>query len=350
MKTSDFDFTLPDELIAQLPPETRGTSRMLVLHRATGVIEHRHIADIADYLAPGDVMVFNDTKVFPARVFGTWADTPGKVEVLFVEPSLNFSGAWSVMCRSSRPVRKGAVMLLADGKIRAEILGKTDDGRVDIRVESDGDFYDVLDAHGRPPVPPYIRRNEDADTRVETDKTRYQTIYAREVGAVAAPTAGLHFTDELLRTLNARGIGEEFVTLHVGPGTFRPVKTDDVEAHTMDAERYEIPQRTADAIAVAKSAGKRVVAVGSTSVRTLETCANADGTVAPGKGRSTIFIYPPYRFKTVDAMLTNFHLPRSTLIMMVSALAGAEHVLRAYDEAVRNRYRFYSYGDCMLII
>lgn len=349
MLTSDFDYHLPQELIAQVPPPERGRSRMLVLHRDSGLIEHRHIADITEYLRPGDLMVFNDTRVFSARAFGTWEDTPGKVEILLIEPSLSHPGAWSAMCRSSRPARPGLVMVLCEGNLRAEVIDKTDDGRVDLRMDCKGDIFDVLERYGVPPVPPYIHRDSN-DLRVGVDKERYQTVYARETGAVAAPTAGLHFSEALLEKIGQRGVDREFVTLHVGPGTFRPVKVDKIEDHVMDAERYEISETTAAAVAQVKATGGRLLAVGSTSVRTLETCAAPDGTVKAGKGRSSIFIYPPYRFKSVDLMLTNFHLPCSTLLMMVSALAGQELIFKAYQEAVKERYRFFSYGDCMLIL
>ncbi|MGI5869823.1 MAG: tRNA preQ1(34) S-adenosylmethionine ribosyltransferase-isomerase QueA [Kiritimatiellia bacterium] len=349
MLTSDFDYTLPPELIAQTPPERRGVSRMLVLDRASGQIEHRHVGDLPGFLDPGDLMVFNDTRVFSARVFGTWADTPGKVEVLFVEPSIAHPGAWSALCRSSRPVRPGRAIVLADGALRATVLDKTPDGRVELDIACAGDFFDVLDRHGAPPLPPYIHRTE-GDERAEEDKERYQTIYARETGAAAAPTAGLHFSEELFARIDAAGIQRRFLTLHVGPGTFRPVKVDRIEEHVMDAERCEVPASTAEAVAATKAAGRRVVAVGSTSVRTLETFADDAGRIQPGRRRSSIFIHPPYRFKVVDAMLTNFHLPRSTLLMMVCALAGKDLVLAAYEEAIREKYRFYSYGDCMLIL
>ncbi len=349
MLTSDFDYKLPEELIAQVPPPQRGISRMLVLHRDTGKLEHRHIADIVEYLEPGDLMVMNDTRVFSARAFGNWSDTPGKVEILLVEPSLSHPGAWSAMCRSSRPARVGLVMLLAEGKLRAEVVGKGDDGRIDLKIDCHGDLFEILEEHGVPPVPPYIHRDSH-DSRIAVDKARYQTVYARETGAVAAPTAGLHFSEDLLNRVRDKGVETRFVTLHVGPGTFRPVKAEVIEEHVMDAERFEIPPSTAEAIDKVKAVGKRLFAVGSTSVRTLETCANADGSVHAGQGRSSIFIYPPYRFKTVDAMLTNFHLPCSTLLMMVCALAGQELVFEAYHEAIREKYRFYSYGDCMLIL
>lgn len=353
MKTSDFDYQLPTELIAQVPPPSRGISRMMVVHAETGVFEHRHIGDILSYLNPDDLMVFNDTRVFAARTFGHWEDSPGKVEVFFVEPSGQFPGAWTALCRSSRPARIGARMLLADGLLKAEILAKSQrDGHLDLALEYEGDLFDLLDGHGVPPVPPYIRRDTLEDPRTQTDRERYQTVYARERGAVAAPTAGLHFSEELLRNIDRHGVLRRFVTLHVGPGTFRPVKADRIEDHVMDAERYEIPVSTAEAIAdLRRRPGGRLIAVGSTTVRTLETCAQAnDGIVTPGKGRSRIFIYPPYRFRTVDAMLTNFHLPQSTLLMMVSALTSRELMLEAYAEAIREKYRFYSYGDCMLIL
>ncbi len=351
MLTSDFNYNLPPELIAQVPPETRGTSRMMVLHRATRTVEHRRIGDIVSYLDPKDLMVFNDTRVFSARTFGHWEDSPGRVEVLFVEPSGLRAGAWTALCKSSRPALPGRVMLLANDRIRATILEKSArDGHLDLALEFEGDFFSILDEHGVPPVPPYIKR-EGEDLRIGLDRERYQTVYARETGAVAAPTAGLHFSEELLAAISAHGVDRKYVTLHVGPGTFRPVKADRIEDHVMDSERYEIPEETAGAVSAAKARGGRVIAVGSTSVRTLETSAQAhDGTVTAEKSRSSIFIYPPYEFRAVDAMLTNFHLPQSTLLMMVSALAGRDFTLHAYAEAIREKYRFYSYGDCMLIL
>lgn len=351
MRTSDFDYQLPPELIAQVPPPERGLSRMMVLHRDTGAVEHRHVGDVVEYLGPADLMVFNDTRVFAARAFGRWADTPGRVEVLFVEPSGLRPGAWTALCRSSRPMKPGRTMLLADGEIRATVLDKSGrDGHVDLALDYEGDFFDILDRTGVPPVPPYIRRGP-GDARVGLDRERYQTVYARERGAVAAPTAGLHFSEALLARIGAKGVERRFVTLHVGPGTFRPVKSETVEEHVMDSERYEIPPETAAAVAACRARGGRVFAVGSTSVRTLETSARAHGgAVVAEKSRSSIFIHPPYEFLAVDAMLTNFHLPCSTLLMMVSALAGRERVLAAYAEAIRERYRFYSYGDCMLIV
>lgn len=351
MRTSDFDYTLPPELIAQVPPPERGISRMMVIHRDSGTFEHRHIGDILEYLDPKDLMVFNDTRVFSARTFGHWEDTPGRIEVLFVEPSGLRPGAWTALCHSSRPAKPGRTMILAEGRIRATILDKSQrDGHLDLALEYEGDLFEILDTYGVPPVPPYIHRDGD-DLRIGLDKERYQTVYARENGAVAAPTAGLHFSQELLDRISAMGVDRKFVTLHVGPGTFRPVKAATIEEHVMDSERYEVPAATAEAVAAVHARGGRLIAVGSTSVRTLETSACAhDGIVTAEKSRSSIFIYPPYRFRTVDAMLTNFHLPQSTLLMMVSALATREMMLEAYHEAIREKYRFYSYGDCMLIL
>jgi S-adenosylmethionine:tRNA ribosyltransferase-isomerase len=349
MRTSDFDYELPPELIAQEPLPERTSARMLVLRRDGGGFEHRTVRDLPELLTAGDLLVLNDTRVFAARAFGTWSDTPGRVEILLVEPA-DVPGDWMALCRSSRPVRPGRTMVLADGRVRAEVLDKDDEGRTRLRITSDGDLFEILDEHGVPPVPPYIHR-EAHDARVQLDRERYQTVYARERGAVAAPTAGLHFTPELFDELAARGIARTHVTLHVGPGTFKPVKTDSVEDHVMDPERYVVPPAAAEAIAAARARGGRVVAVGSTSVRTLETAAAAHGgELVACEGRSSLFIRPPYSFLATDAMLTNFHLPRSTLLMMISALAGRERILAAYAAAIRERYRFYSYGDCMLIL
>lgn len=358
MLTADFDYPLPPELIAQTPPTVRGTSRMMVLDRAKPGIAHRHIGDIGDYLRPGDLLVLNDTRVFPARVLGAWEDTGGAAELLLtdpLEPERAEDGAhvsrWRCLCRSGRRARVGHAILLAHGHLRAEVLGNDAEGHADCRLTADAPLMDVLAEHGLTPVPPYIRRDPDDPETARLDRERYQTVYAREVGAVAAPTAGLHFTEALLADLKARGIRRATVTLHVGPGTFRPVKAERVEEHHMDAERFHVPAATAALIAKTRAEGGRVVAVGSTSVRTLETVAQANGgQIVPCSGSSEIFIHPPYRFLAVDAMLTNFHLPQSTLIMMVAALAGRERILSAYAEAVRQRYRFFSYGDCMLIL
>ena len=356
--TSDFDYVLPKELIAQEPPEVRGMSRMMVLHRKGERIEHRCVSDLPEYLAADDLLVLNDTRVFPARLIGAWADTGGAVELLLVEPlpvPPDATGAdemvcWSCLCGSGRPVRAGLRARFAGGEIDAEILARMENGACPVLFRTRRPLMALLEQHGRVPIPPYIRRDGDARL-ARLDRERYQTVYAREAGAVAAPTAGLHFTEALFQALDAKGVRRASVTLHVGPGTFKPVKTQTVEAHRMDAERYRVPQATADAVTACKARGGRVVTVGSTSVRTLETVAAANGgCVVAADGGSSIFIYPPFRFQATDAMLTNFHLPQSTLIMMVSALAGREFILRAYQEAVSARYRFFSYGDCMLIL
>ena len=358
MLTADFDYPLPAELIAQTPPAVRGTSRMMVLDRAKDTIEHRAIADIGNYLRPGDLLVLNDTRVFPARVLGAWEDTAGAAELLLtdpIEPERIEAGMhvsrWMCLCRSGRRARAGHAIRLAQGHLRAEVLATGEEGRADCRLVAAAPLMDVLAAHGLTPVPPYIHRDPNDADAARLDRERYQTIYAREIGAVAAPTAGLHFTEAIFAALEAKGVRRAFVTLHVGPGTFRPVKAERVEEHRMDAERFHVPTATAEAIAQTRAAGGRVIAVGSTSVRTLETVAQANGgRIVPCSGSSAIFIHPPYRFLAVDAMLTNFHLPQSTLIMMVAALAGRERILAAYREAVRLRYRFFSYGDCMLIL
>jgi len=331
---------------------------MMVLHREGGRIEHRRVGDLPEYLAANDVLVLNDTRVFPARLVGAWADTGGAVELLLVEPlpvPPEATGAeemvcWSCLCGSGRPVREGLRVRFAGGEIDAEILARMANGACPVLFRTQRPLMALLEQHGRLPIPPYIRR--DGDERLERlDRERYQTVYAREAGAVAAPTAGLHFTDALFQALDAKGVRRASVTLHVGPGTFKPVKTETIEAHRMDAERYRVPQAAADTVAACKARGGRVVAVGSTSVRTLETVAAANGgRIVAADGGSSIFIYPPFRFQATDAMLTNFHLPQSTLIMMVSALAGRDFILRAYQEAIRERYRFFSYGDCMLIL
>ena len=369
MLTKDFDYELPPELIAQEPPAVRGTSRMMVLHRADGRLEHRTVSDLPEYLRPDDLLILNDTKVFPARIFGEWGDTRGALELLLIEPAATSTIApaappsasggvdaagnecvWRCITGSGRPIRAGQRAFFADGKLEAEPLSKNGNGTWDIRFHCAEPLMDILDRYGQTPVPPYIHRHGD-ERQTRLDRERYQTVYARETGAVAAPTAGLHLTDELFATLATKGVRRATVTLHVGPGTFKPVKTDTVEAHRMDPERYTVSCETAEAIAACRARGGRVVAVGSTSVRTLESVAAAhDGRVVETASSSTIFIYPPYRFHVTDVMLTNFHLPQSTLIMMVSALANRDQILAAYREAVRERYRFFSYGDCMLIV
>ncbi len=349
--TSDYDYDLPAELIAQEPPTVRGSSRMMVIDRATGNFVHQQVADLPAWLREGDLLVLNDTKVFPARLTGQWADTGGAVEFLLLEQAGAAAEHWRVIIGSGRPVRAGLHAVFGDGELTAQILQRGEDGQADVAFQLSEPLAGLLERLGSTPLPPYIRRAPHADPHERLDRERYQTVYAREVGAVAAPTAGLHLTHAMLEDLRKQGVGCATVTLHVGPGTFKPVKVEDVEKHRMDSERYVVPSETAQAILACRSRGGRVVAVGSTTVRTLETVAALyDGAIVPFSGRSTLFIRPPYAFRTVDALLTNFHLPRSTLLMMVAAFAGRESVMRAYAAAIQERYRFFSYGDCMLLM
>lgn len=343
MKVSDFDYELPKELIAKFPVEPRDSSRLMVLHRNTGEIEHRIFRDIVEYLKPGDVLVINDTKVIPARLFGK-LETGGKVELLLVrQPGL---GIWEVMAKPARKLKKGK-RIYFDEELEAVVKGYSGEGRriVEFILKSNKDFMEKLEEIGHIPIPPYIEREEKPE-----DREKYQTIFARKEGAVAAPTAGLHFTEELLQKLKDKGIIIKNITLHVGPGTFKPVKVENVEEHQMDYETYHVPENTAAEINRAKEEGRRVIAVGTTVTRTLESAAEKDGKVKPGEGSTNLFIYPGYRFKVIDALITNFHLPRSTLLMLVSAFAGRERILNAYREAVEKGYRFYSYGDAMFIL
>ena len=372
MKTRQFWYPLPERLIAQHPAEKRGTERMMVLHRDTGLVEHRHIADIVEYVTANDLIVVNDTKVFPARLLGRWTDSAGAVEVLMVAaapmdaelPTMATEGlVWNVIIGSGRKCREGQVAVFGPKDELKVWLLKPLSGIGMWRVEfaCERPLMDLLDEFGHTPVPPYVKR-EGTDAEEREDRERYQTIYAREVWSVAAPTAGLHFTPEIFAALERKGVRRVAVTLHVGPGTFRPVKADNVEDHQMDFEAFTVPPEAAEAINACKRRGGRVFCVGSTTVRTLETVAaglaegleteggRPEGVVAAGSGASNIFIYPPYRFRVCDCMLTNFHLPQSTLIMMVSALAGRERVLCAYAMAVQKNYKFFSYGDCMLIV
>ena len=423
MKTRQFWYPLPARLVAQHPAERRGTEKMMVLHRDTGVIEHRHIADIVEYITPNDLLVVNDTKVFPARLLGEWPDTHGAVEMLMVNaapmdsdderPTMAAAGdslRWNVIVGSGRKCREGQVASFGpNGELKATLLKPLSGiGMWQVEFACGRPLMDLLDEFGHTPVPPYVKREGTAEEERE-DRERYQTIYAREVGSVAAPTAGLHFTPEIFAALDAKGVKRVAVTLHVGPGTFRPVKAEDIEDHHMDFEAFTVPPETADAVNACKARGGRVFCVGSTTVRTLETVAAAveqdrvaigsnrvdvgssrvdvgsDGVdvgsnrvdvgsndmggstlidvkstltdsisphkvVVAGSGASDIFIYPPYRFRVCDCMLTNFHLPQSTLLMMISALAGRERVLCSYAMAVQKNYMFFSYGDCMLIV
>ena len=387
MKTRQFWYPLPERLIAQHPAEKRGTEKMLVLHRDTGMIEHRHIADIVEYITANDLLVVNDTKVFPARLIGEWPDTHGAVEVLMVnaapmdgdpnvpsmsaspsttQPSQSLSLRWNVIIGSGRKCRRGQEAVFGPhGELRVRLLKPLSGiGMWQVEFVCARPLMDLLDEFGHTPVPPYVKREGTAEEEI-ADRERYQTIYAREVGSVAAPTAGLHFTPEIFAALEAKGVKRVAITLHVGPGTFRPVKADNIEDHQMDFEAFSVSPEAAEAINACKARGGRVFCVGSTTVRTLETVAagleevksksekveSADGrVVVPGAGASNIFIYPPYRFRVCDCMLTNFHLPQSTLLMMISALAGRERVLCAYAMAVQKNYMFFSYGDCMLIV
>ena len=355
MKTRQFWYPLPARLIAQHPAERRGTEKMMVLHRATGVVEHRHIADIVDYITANDLLVVNDTKVFPARLVGKWSDSPGAVEILMVaaapEAETVKELVWNCMIGSGRKCREGQIAVFGpNDELKARLIAPLSGiGMWKVEFLCERPLMELLDEFGRTPVPPYVKREGTREEELE-DRERYQTIYAKNVGSVAAPTAGLHFTQEIFAALEEKGVKRVSVTLHVGPGTFRPVKAENIEDHRMDFEAFTVLPETADAINACKARGGRVFCVGSTTVRTLETIAARFGKVVPGSGASDIFIYPPYEFKVCDCMLTNFHLPQSTLLMMISALAGRERVLCSYALAVRNGYKFFSYGDCMLIV
>lgn len=365
MKTTQFWYPLPERLIAQHPAEKRGTEKMMVLHRDTGVVEHRHIADIVEYITANDLLVVNDTKVFPARLLGKWEDSDGAIEVLMISaaPDAETMGhggiVWNAMIGSGRKCREGQMAVFGPAnELKVRLLKPLSGiGMWKVEFLCDRPLMDLLDEFGHTPVPPYVKREGTREEEL-ADRERYQTIYAKHVGSVAAPTAGLHFTPEIFAALEAKGVKRVAVTLHVGPGTFRPVKAEHIEDHQMDFEAFTVPPEAAEAINACKARGGRVFCVGSTTVRTLETVAARDGDgegsnrplVAPGSGASNIFIYPPYEFKVCDCMLTNFHLPQSTLLMMISALAGRERVLCSYALAVRANYMFFSYGDCMLIV
>ncbi len=344
MHISEFDYYLPSDLIAQSPPAQRGQSRLMVLDRITQSISHKYITDLPGLLGAGDLLILNDTRVFPARLSGS-KSSGGRIEVLFV--TQNTDGLWEVLLKSSRRTRIGEPFTLAEGTVEATVEQHGARGAALLRVSSRRPLHEILEEYGEIPLPPYIRRKDaTADIRA-MDRERYQTVYARETGAVAAPTAGLHFTDALFHRLEMAGIGKAFITLHVGPGTFRPVTTEQVEDHQMHAEQFDVTPCTAKTIRERRG---RCIAVGSTSVRALESAADGEGRVSAGRSGSSLFIYPPYRFKVTEGLLTNFHLPRSSLIMMVCAFGGKELVMRAYTEAVRMHYRFFSYGDAMLIL
>lgn len=340
MKTSDFYYELPQELIAQEPLEKRDHSRLMILDKVTGKIEHRHFYDIADMLNPDDTLILNDTRVIPARLYGVKEDTGGAIEFLLLNKhSLD---TWEVILKPGRRAKPGARFVFGNGELKAEILDIINDGNRLVKFEYEGVFENVLDKLGEMPLPPYI-------TKKLEDKDRYQTVYAKHNGSAAAPTAGLHFTPDLLEKVKARGVNIGYVTLHVGLGTFRPVKADDINEHKMHSEFYILPQGTADLINRTKAEGGRVVSVGTTATRTLETAGMNGLPLKASTGWTDIFIYPGKEFHVIDALITNFHLPESTLIMLVSALAGRENVLNAYAEAVKERYRFFSFGDAMFI-
>ena len=339
MKTSDFSFYLPEELIAQTPLERRDASRLLCLDKVSGTTEHRVFSELPELLLPGDCLVMNDSRVLPARLMGA-RETGGAVEVLLLRDL--GGGRWECMTRPGRKAKPGTRLIFGGGELEAEVLEVAEGGNRIIEFKYDGIFLEVLERLGRMPLPPYIKAELE-------DGERYQTVYSRELGSAAAPTAGLHFTKELLAKIAEKGVRECFVTLHVGLGTFRPVKAEDIEEHEMHSEFCIIPEETARIITETKRAGGRIVCVGTTSCRTVESFANEDGTMDAKSGWTNIFIYPGYKFKCLDALITNFHLPESTLIMLVSALAGREHVLAAYKEAVEKRYRFFSFGDAMFI-
>lgn len=340
LKKSDFYFELPEELIAQDPLRDRASSRLLVLEKETGKTEHHVFRDILQYLVPGDCLVLNNTKVIPARLLGTKEETGAAVEVLLLKRKEK--DVWETLVKPGKKMRPGARISFGRGLLKAEVLDVVEEGNRLVRFTYDGIFEEVLDKLGEMPLPPYI-------THKLQDKNRYQTVYAKYEGSAAAPTAGLHFTEELLREIEKKGVEIAYVTLHVGLGTFRPVKEENVLEHHMHSEYYEISQEAADKINAAKQRGGRVICVGTTSARTLESAADESGYLKACSGNTEIFIYPGYRFKILDCLLTNFHLPESTLIMLVSALAGREQVLAAYREAVKERYRFFSFGDAMLI-
>ena len=341
MNVSDFDYELPEELIAQDPIEDRSSSRLLMLDKKTGAIEHHIFRDIIDALNPGDCLVINNTRVIPARLLGVKEDTGAAIEVLLLKRRDN--DIWETLVKPGKKMKPGAVVSFGDGILKGTVVDVVDEGNRLIQFSYEGIFEEILDQLGQMPLPPYITH------RLE-DKSRYQTVYAKYDGSAAAPTAGLHFTKELLAAIREKGVNIAEVTLHVGLGTFRPVKADVVEEHHMHSEYYSVNPETADLINTTRKNGGRIIAVGTTSCRTLESASTPDGVLHAGDGWTEIFIYPGYQFHVVDALITNFHLPKSTLMMLVSALAGRDHIMNAYAEAVKDRYRFFSFGDAMMIL
>lgn len=341
MKLSDFSYELPQELIAQDPLENRSSSRLMLLDRKTGEIEHKIFSDVMDYLNPGDCLVINDTRVIPARLIGLKEDTQAQIEVLLLKRRRD--SIWEVLVKPGKKARQGCRISFGEGLLTGEIIDVVEDGNRLIRFEYDGVFEQILDQLGEMPLPPYI-------THKLKDRNRYQTVYAKNDGSAAAPTAGLHFTGELLKRIEEKGVKIARVTLHVGLGTFRPVKVDNILEHHMHSEYINVTKEAADTINSARKNGGRIIAVGTTSCRTLESAADENGIVNPVSKETDIFIYPGYQFKAVDSLITNFHLPESTLLMLVSALAGREKILKAYNIAVKEKYRFFSFGDAMMIL
>ncbi|WP_318508242.1 tRNA preQ1(34) S-adenosylmethionine ribosyltransferase-isomerase QueA [Bacillus sp. T3] len=342
MKVDLFDFDLPEELIAQVPLVNRTDSRLMVLDKKTGAVKHEIFKNIVEYFKPGDCLVLNDTRVLPARLFGTKEDTGANVEVLLLKQETG--DTWETLVKPAKRIKEGTKIRFGDGRLSAVCVGTADHGGRTLEFEYEGIFYEVLESLGEMPLPPYIKEQLE-------DRERYQTVYAKERGSAAAPTAGLHFTEELLAELREKGVQIAFITLHVGLGTFRPVSVEDINEHEMHAEFYQMSEETAHLLNEVRASGGRIVSVGTTSTRTLETIASANnGSFTEASGWTSIFIYPGYEFKAIDGMITNFHLPKSTLIMLISALAGRENILHAYKTAVAEKYRFFSFGDAMLII
>lgn len=340
MKTDDFDFYLPEELIAQTPLEKRDASRLLVLDKKTGDISHKHFFDIIDYMEKGDTLVLNDTKVMPARLYGVKEETGAVVELLLLKDDGN--NIWECLTKPAKRIKEGTIISFGDGKLKAVCVKVLDEGIRKFKLEYKGILYEILDELGEMPLPPYIHEKLK-------EKDRYQTVYAKNMGSAAAPTAGLHFTADLLNKIKDKGINIAYVTLHVGLGTFRPVNVVDVTKHKMHSEYYVMSDYVADLLNETKASGHKIIAVGTTSTRTLETIYSLYSTFKGCSGWTDIFIYPGYQFKAIDYLITNFHLPKSTLVMLVSALAGKDNIMKAYNEAIKNRYRFFSFGDSMLI-
>ena len=340
MKTDDFDFDLPEELIAQTPLERRDASKLLVLDKTTGEISHRHFTDVIDYMEKGDTLVLNDTKVMPARLYGVKEETGAVIEILLLKDEGN--NVWECLTKPAKRIKEGTIVSFGDGKLKAKCMEVLDEGIRKFKLEYKGILYEILDELGEMPLPPYIHEKLK-------DKDRYQTVYAKNVGSAAAPTAGLHFTKDLLEKIKDKGVNIAYITLHVGLGTFRPVNVEDVTKHKMHSEYYVMSAEVADLLNKTKEEGHKIISVGTTSTRTLETIASLYGKFKECSGWTDIFIYPGYEFKGIDYLITNFHLPKSTLVMLVSALAGKDNIMKAYNEAIENKYRFFSFGDSMLI-